>query len=114
MKVQIANVAVIPMLLVNVADQGKRPRKFPKSIKKNSVSKYGTNFSYPLPIVDLAISSLTNRIKTSKKLANLPGIRDFLYFLATIVNNTNTSRADNHINTTCFVGVISIPNINGN
>jgi hypothetical protein len=39
----IARVAVTAMLLVNVAENGIKPRKFPKRMKKNKVNKNGKN-----------------------------------------------------------------------
>jgi len=110
----IANVAVTPMLLVNVAEKGIRPKILPNRMKKNIVNKYGTNLSYPLPMVVCAISSRTNIMKTSKKFAIPLGTRDCLYFFATMVKVIKTSNADSHIKITCLVGVISIPNRVGN
>ena len=74
----IASTAVTVMLLVTVAVNGIKPIKLLKRMKKNAVSNYGKNFSYPLPIVDFAISSRTKIIKISVALVTPEGTKDFL------------------------------------
>ena len=45
MKEIVASVAVTEILLVTVAPFGIKPTKFAKRIKKNTVRRYGMNFS---------------------------------------------------------------------